>query len=383
MVRLIGVVVLIVVAVAAYIWWPTPPVRVVITRIDTGRVEETVTNTRVGTVKAKRRASVAPMTSGKVVLLKAKEGDRVEAGDLLLELWNDDLKAQLALTKSRVEVTRARHEEACLNTEYYEREAERLRQLAAEGTESAERADIAATRAAAGRSACEATLAEIASAEAEVALAQASLEQTRLRAPFSGVVAEVNCELGEVVSPSPPGIPTPPAIELIDSSRPYVSAPIDEVDAPKIRVGMRAHILLDAIPDQTYAGTVDRVAPYVLDLEKQARTVEVEVVFDDPERLDWLIPGYSADAEILIEAREQALRIPTEALTNRGTVFVVTSDDTLDERKVHIGLTNWRYSVVSEGLSGGDRVVLNWQQDGIENGVRVRSEAENESPKAR
>ena len=61
-----------------------------------------------------------------------------------------------------------------------------------------------------------------------------------LTAPFDGVVAEVNAELGEYVTPSPPGIPTPPAVDLIDDRCLYVTAPIDEVDAPEIRTGMPA-----------------------------------------------------------------------------------------------------------------------------------------------
>ena len=73
-------------------------------------------------------------------------------------------------------------------------------------------------------------------------------------------IAEVNGELGEYVTPSPVGIPTPPAIDLIDTQCLYISAPIDEVDAPEIRAGMAARISLDAFSKQFFHGHVRRVA---------------------------------------------------------------------------------------------------------------------------
>ena len=88
------------------------------------------------------------------------------------------------------------------------------------------------------------------------ARARAALDKTRLTAPFGGTVAEINGELGEFVTPSPIGVPTPPAVDLIDTTSLYVSAPIDEVDAPDIRADMAAHISLDAFRD-----SMDRVVP--------------------------------------------------------------------------------------------------------------------------
>ena len=73
-----------------------------------------------------------------------------------------------------------------------------------------------------------------------------------LRAPFDGVVADISGELGEYATPSPPGILTLPAIDLIDDSCMFVSAPIDEVDAASIKVGQQGRITLDAIKGKTF-----------------------------------------------------------------------------------------------------------------------------------
>ena len=88
---------------------------------------------------------------------------------------------------------------------------------------------------------------------------RALLDQATLRAPFAGIVAQINGEVGEFVTPSPPGIPTPPAVDLIDDSCLYVEAPIDEVDAARVKSGMPVRISLDAFRGQSFAGTVTRI----------------------------------------------------------------------------------------------------------------------------
>jgi HlyD family secretion protein len=187
-------------------------------------------------------------------------------------------------------------------------------------------------------------------------MALASLARTQLRAPFAGIVAEVNGEIGEFVTPSPVGIPTPPAIDLVDTSCLYISAPIDEVDAPAIRVGMPARITMDAFPDQIFTGHVRRVAPYVLDLEKQARTVEVEAEIDMIPAGQTLLPGYSADVEIILAEHEATLRIPTQAITD-GHVLVLGDDGILQERSISTGIGNWEYIEILAGLKAGEIAV--------------------------
>src|SRR5688500_4597946 len=125
-------VVLVVLTALALIAWratrPTPiPVRVA--KVERGRVERSVANTRAGTVNACRRARLAPPSGGAIAALPVREGDRVRAGAVLLELWNDDTAAQArgAQDQSRSAVLRA--EEVCLNAGTAAREAERARKL--------------------------------------------------------------------------------------------------------------------------------------------------------------------------------------------------------------------------------------------------------------
>ncbi|NNF62606.1 MAG: efflux RND transporter periplasmic adaptor subunit [Gammaproteobacteria bacterium] len=365
---------ILVVAALLYLYFTRPqPVPVTLATVETAQVRSVVANTRAGTVKACNRARLAPALGGQIAILHVHEGNTVEAGEPLLELWNDDLKADLLLAQRDAAATAARAEEACVRADVARRESTRIARLRQQGLTSVEAADSADGAARATRAACKAARAQTTVSDARVDRANAALERTILRAPFTGTVAEVNGEVGEFVTPSPVGIPTPPAIDLIDNSCLYIAAPIDEVDAPAIRAGMQARITLDAFPDRDFPGTVRRVAPYVLDLEKQARTVEIEAVIDTPGNN--LLPGYSADVEVLIESRDDVLRVPTQAIINKNKVLLfIEADETLEERQVSTGLSNWEHTEITSGLAAGDRIVLSVDREGVEAGALVAPE---------
>ena len=196
------------------------------------------------------------------------------------------------------------------------------------------------------------------------------IEKSRLRAPFAGVVAELNAKLGEFITPSPTGIPTLPAIDLIDMSCMYVSAPMDEIDAPAIRPGMSACVSLDAFAGKRCGALVRRVAPYVLEREKKARTVEVEVELKRPEDLVNLLPGYSADIEVLIDEHPAVLRVPSEAILNGTEVRVYDPrSHRLAKRAIKPGVSNWEFTEVREGLEPGTQIVLSIGRKDVKDGA--------------
>ncbi len=361
-------------AAAAAYWYLTKPepVEVRVQAAEIGLVEEMVSNTRAGTVKACRRAKLAPGTGGQIARLLVHEGDRVRSGQVLLELWNQDLRAQVTLAEREADAGEARARAACLNADNAQREADRQEKLKERRMASEELVDRAITGAAAGKADCEAARATARVGSARLGVAQAELDRTRLTAPFDGVIAEVSGELNEYVTPSPPGIPTPPAVDLIDDSCYYISAPIDEVDAAQVRLGQTARVTLDAFGERSFEGTVRRIAPYVLDLEKQARTVEVEVEIADPPRDSPLLAGYSADVEIVIERREDVLRIPTAAVRvgDQPSVLLLDPETGLIEsREIETGLSNWEQTQVTAGLEAGEKVILSLDREGVEEGA--------------
>jgi len=372
----IAVLAALVVAVLAAAWFFTrpEPVAVVLVTAERGPVAATVANTRAGTVDACRRAGLSPALGGQIANLPVKDGERVEAGALLLELWNTDLKAELTLSERDALASRSRAREACVVADVAKRDAARSARLRADRLTSEEAADQAEGRAQSTAAACTAAEDATRVADARVDVTKAHLERTQLRAPFAGVIAEINGELGEFVTPSPVGIPTPPTVDLIDASCLYISAPIDEVDAPRVRAGLPARISLDAFPDRTFRGHVRRVAPYVLDQEKQARTVEIEAEFDEPEKAG-LLAGYSADVEVILDERDDALRLPSSVILPDKTVLVYDeATGRIASRAVETGIANWEFTEIRSGIQDGDRVVSSIDRDGVVDGAAVTPE---------
>lgn len=348
------------------------PVTVRLQAVERGMVEAIVSNTRAGTVKSCRRAKLAPGTGGQIASLPVTEGARVLSGQLLLELWNQDLEARVTLAEREADAEAARARAVCLNADNARREADRQRQLRERRMASEEEVDRAVTAAAAGQANCEAAQATTRVGVAQIGLARAELERTRLIAPFAGIVAEISGELNEYVTPSPPGIPTPPAVDLIDDSCFYLSAPIDEVDAAQVRLGQDVRVTLDAFGERVLAGRVRRIAPYVLDQEKQARTVEVEVELALPSADTPLLAGYSADVEIVLERRADVLAIPTAAVRAGRSPTVLALDPAsarIVAREIAIGLSNWERTQVADGLRAGEQVILSLDREGVEPGA--------------
>ncbi|MDO9007336.1 MAG: efflux RND transporter periplasmic adaptor subunit [Thiobacillus sp.] len=365
---------LLIVAALGYAGWhftrPQPP-EVELATLARGTVESTVVNTRAGTIKPCRRAKLAPAAGGQIVKLWAKEGERVAAGQPLLELWNRDLTAQRELATRQLSTSEARHREACILADNARRDADRAQQLAERGFVSPQSRENARAEARSRQASCDALAADVKRAQAQIRVTAAGLERTTLTAPFAGIVAKVTGEVGEYTTPSPPGIPTPPAVDLIDDSCLYVSAPMDEVDAPRLKPGQPARITLDALPGQSFGGRVRRIAPYVTEVEKQARTVDVEVDFNTPPK-QILLVGYSADVEAIIESRADVLRLPTQAIRQDGSVLVLGADEKLESRTLKTGLANWAFTEILSGLKAGDRVLLSFDDENVKAGVKVK-----------
>jgi len=163
-------------------------------------------------------------------------------------------------------------------------------------------------------------------------------------------------------------------IDLLDPASIYVSAPIDEVDAERLRVGLAVRVTVDSRPDQTFEGSVARVAPYVLDVLEQNRTVEVEVELADPPAIVGVLPGTSADVELILDRRDDALRIPASAVAEGGKVLVL-SGGVLIEKVIEVGLRNWRFAEVVDGLEEGEAVVVVRNSPDIKVGAQAEERA--------
>jgi HlyD family secretion protein len=360
-------------ALLRYTVWAPEMIPVKAVRVAPGRVESTIANTKAGTIKARHRAQMSSESGGRVVEIAHREGEWVEAGTALIRLNDATLRAELRLAQESLRAVEASYREACIARDHARRDLDRSRKLAAQAIVSEDVLDNLETAYQATAASCNAVGADVGRARARIAVVEAELDKLTLRAPFDGVIAEVAVEVGEWITPSPPLLTAPPVIDLIDPSSVYVSAPMDEVDSASIRTGQRARLTVDSHPGAEFAGSVVRVAPYVLDVEAQNRTVEIEAELDDKELSSKLLPGTSADVEVILDVRDEVLRIPASALLEGNRILLV-QDGTLVERPVEIGIKNWDYAEVREGLSEDQLVVISLDRAEVKAGAHVEVE---------
>lgn len=363
-------IVLAVVALRATVFAPKP-LEVVVIAASHGRVEETVTNSRAGTIKARRRALLSPEVAGRVAEIPHREGEQVQAGEVVLRLDSGIQQAQVTLQRRELQAAEAERRQACVRAERARREAARQRRLAAEGIVSADLVDQLQSAADGADAACHAAAAGVEQARAAIALAERQSGQTVLRAPFDGIVADVAVEVGEWTTPSPPAVPVPPVLDIIDPTSLYVSAPMDEVDSARIHPGQPVRITIDAWPGRRFQGHVTRIAPFVADREEQNRTVDIEVSLEDVPADVRLLPGTSADVEVVLQVRDDVLRVPTPALLEGGKLLIA-KDGVLADRPVRTGLRNWDWTEVVGGLSPGELLVVAFDKPEIQAGAKVR-----------
>jgi HlyD family secretion protein len=341
------------------------PIPVQTTTVARGIIDSTVTNSKAGTIRARQRAHLSTEIGGRIVEIPHREGDVVAQGELLLLLNDSTLRAQETQAIESIRASDAHYQEMCITRDQARREYTRKRQLAAENIVSEDLLDQLQHVYQAAKAACNASDAERQKVRASRAGAAANLDKVSIYAPFAGVIAEVDAEVGEWVTPSAVGV-----IDLINRESLYISAPMDEIDSGRIGLGFPVRVTVDSRPGETFLGTVTRVAPYVLDVEAQNRTVEIEVELDDPEIASSLLPGTSADVEVILQTLEDTPRIPTTALFKNDRVFVV-EDDVLAEREVETGLRNWDYVEIVAGLEEGEVVVTSLDRVEVEAGQIV------------
>lgn len=292
------------------------------------RVESTVSSVTSGSVDAEHEVELAFGAVGRVSVLNVKLGSKVKRGDILAELENLDLKQ--TLTKANSDLARAKT-------------LWQSKVLASTESEEALKAQE---------------------------LAHANYEKSLIRAPFDGVVAEINLEVGQL-SQITAVIPRA-LIRLVDLEPRFVEAEIDEVDLPKVTLGLPARVKILAVRREPFNATVRKVVPFVNATREQDRTSQIELTIEDKGVL--LPVGASADVEILTESRDDALAIPSRAVFGRGAsryVFRLAGTKTA-KTPVTIGLSNYDRTEIKSGLSIGDVVLTPRESAELIDGATVK-----------
>jgi HlyD family secretion protein len=374
---------LIPIGIAAVVLWYTifrsDPIPVRVAVVERANVESSITNSKAGTIKARRRAQLSAEVGARVVATLKRTGERVKRDEVIVKLNDATPRAQLMLAQESLRVAEAARRQACIARDRALRELNRKRNLAKGKIISEDLLDSLESAHEAASASCVAVTAERDKAKAAILAAEAGLAKFVIRAPFDGIIAEMTAEVGEWITPSPPLLTAPAVVDIIDPTSVYVSAPMDEVDSGSIEPGQRAKITVDSHPGTVFTGWVHRVAPYVLAVEAQNRTVEIEAEFDDSDRTMSLLAGTSADIEVILEVHENVLRIPTSAL-REGKSVLVPEAGVLVEHEIEIGLKNWDFAEVKSGLSEGDQVVVSLDRVEVKPGVDIEIEDATDNP---
>ena len=185
-----SIILLLIALAGVFVWYKMRPVQIEVTvaPVIRGTVEKIVANTRAGTLKACREANLSPGIGGQISLLAVDEGDEVKEGQLLLELWNNDLKAEAVLAGKEIEAAEAKAAAFLLQADIARREAERMQQLIRDNAISDQDADKAITEAKVRRADYDAAATEVAASRARLNVIKANLERSMLKAPFDGMI---------------------------------------------------------------------------------------------------------------------------------------------------------------------------------------------------
>ena len=301
---------------------PSPAERVAAVRTVTAAPRPLeVTITAVGTVEPENHVVVASQVEGLVTALRVREGDRVAAGEVVAELDDRELVAELAEAQARL-----------VEAESQWRRAETL---VAEGLITEAATDSA-------RAAHEVS-------KARVSALRTRLSFTRIHAPVAGVVTVRHVELGDLVAARTP------VVELAAGRR-VLRVPVSELDVVKLSPGDPVRVAVDALPGAELAAHVARIFPAA---DPQSRLVTVEVVLEEVPAA--LRPGFLARAEMVVERVPGALMLPEPAILRGSEVdsFVyVVEEGVARVREVQVGVRQDGLAHVVSGLRAGERVVV-------------------------
>ena len=372
-------------------------IEVTATTVERGRVEQTVTAISSGTVKPSLDSMVATGSLGTVVKVNISEGDRVEDGQVIVELAHDELDAQVELAEANLKVGQSRLQQAKLGMSIGAEVAEtRVAQTAAQFEQAKkdfdsmaplagkairqndfEKAALALKVAEESWAAAKAGQRENLVREEEVRMAEANIEQLEaavtvakalrdnafVEAPFAGVIARIFSDEGEAVSMGMP------LVQLVDPSKCYVEAPFDEANAAEVRLGQKARINLDAYRGEDFSGVVEYISPVVSINPDLSRTLNVRIrVEEDAEKF---LAGMSADVILLVQEKDDVVFAPTESLIRQEYAYVI-EDGRAVRRDLTIGIGNWNATEILSGLEEGDQLITSISLTALEDGVRVK-----------
>jgi len=326
----------------------TAPVKVF--KVKRQRIAEKLFYT--GTLEAWQKINITPDVGGKIARIYVNEGDRVVRGQILAELDTQAIELQLKQAEAALAVAQARYNDSRTNLD----RMERLYKEKAVSDQQYEQIRLA----------FDAAKAQLDQAQAAINLARHSLNVAIMQAPFSGIIASKNADVGDVINPMMGSFsPTSGGVlTLVDFSRIKIRADVSPSDIIRIKKGQLAILRVPSLPEQEFRGTIQVVN---LAADPLTKKFGVEVAVDNPGLV--LRPGTFGEIILEISTHEDALVVPQKAILSNNYLFIV-QDGKAVKREVALGLQNSTMVEITSGLAEGDEVVVEGNF-GLEEGAAV------------
>lgn len=356
-------------AAGGYAWYQKPSTAPAGPTVEVRRGSLTETAAASGKIEPDVQVEVKSRASGEVIEVLVKEGDQVEAGQLLVRLDPTDAERDLAearVARDRVKAELAASQASLAVAELDKKNSQKTQEVAEKsaelglGTSDAARTAAHSTQVAGAnitlkRAQLGSAQAQLKAAEFAVQDAETRLKETKIYAPVAGTVLDIAVEKGTIVSSALTNVSGGTAVmTLADLSNLRIIGAIDEAQIGRVAAGQRVDIRVDAHPDRVFQGVVDRVSP----LGKETSSVvtfDVEIVIVDKDA-GLLRSGMSADVEIVTAEQKDVLLVPLLAVQSTGKRrFVRLASG--EERPIQTGATDGTRMVVLDGLSEGDDVL--------------------------
>ena len=330
-----------------------------------------------GYVAARTKASVSSKISGRLAYLGVSEGSYVRRGEVMARLENRDYQAALLQTEAELLRAQASLREAMAARDQLVRDVTRAEDLLAKNLGSEREAEDLRAQLAGAEARVDVQNAQVKAAEATVGVAEANLENTVIRAPFTGTVLRKDAEVGEVVAPGATGggLVRGAVVTMADLATLEVEVDVNEAYISQIQDEQSARIVLDAYPAATFEGAVRQIVP-TADRQRATVQVKVSILGSDPR----ILPEMGARVEFLesegatAESDTPSMRVfvLAEAVRTVGgeTVVWIVRDGIVSVTTVDAGPVSGGRREIRSGLSGGEQVVLD-PPDNLADGARV------------
>jgi HlyD family secretion protein len=357
---------------AAFWWFNRPKAAVVRTLLvqSAGGADRTLLNAS-GYVTARREATVSSKVTGKVIEVLIEEGMKVEAGQILARIDSSNVDKSFQLAEAQADSARKAMGETRANLEKAERELRRALQLAENKIATQVELDTAEAEVKSLQARIARQQADVAVAEREVALWKQQLDDTIIRAPFTGIVTSKNAQPGEMISPmSAGGSFTRTGIcTIVDMSSLEVEVDVNESYINRVQADQAVEATLDSYPDWHIPSKVIAIIPTA---DRQKATVRVRVGFEklDPRILPHMSVKVAFQSAGEVKAAPRSITIPKSAVREqdgRSVVWIVR-DGRAEKRAITPGPARGDDVAIVAGLNGGEKVVVEGAEQLTEGG---------------